>query len=113
MKVRKLLHVLAVCSLIIVIGILSNIIATLVLIKYKVIVDGILGLVIFFLGYRVYVTIERQKRTSGKLIDELITYPLNIKFFVFMFLAASVVQWSFEAIFIAVRYLIRQAGLGS
>ena len=97
MKIRIQLSKILVYALMIVVGFAGVKLASIIIQRYTVEVNGILGLVLIYLIYRVYLSSRRLE------IDEptevLFEFPTNVRYFVFGFFWSLILSWALGHVF--------------
>jgi len=103
---------LAAITLVIVISIVGALVATELLTNYKVVVDGILGIVTCYLIYRLFISSKGQE--SNELHPaKLLLFPANISLFIRVFWWTMIINWAFTQTYLAIIYLVQLIGSGT
>ncbi len=111
MNTRPKFLVFAGYALIGVAYILGILVAHLILINYRVVAHGILGLAIWFLVIRFFVLPKNQQQPNNMSVREaLFIFPTNIQLLTLGFFWALVLYLALWEIISTIQYLIRQIG---
>lgn len=92
--------------IIITIGILVLKLAPAIIYRYEVIVNGVLGLAIIYLLYRIYLSSRRVEIDEP--IEVLLEFPKNIRFLIFGVFWSLVLYFALENIFVMILYLMNK-----
>lgn len=103
MKTQTFLIKFIVYSLMILVGIAGYKLASLTIQSYEVAVNGILGFVLIYLTYRVYLSSHRVEIDGPT--NLLFEFPKNLKYFIFGFFWSLVLNWALGNIFELIFFL--------
>ena len=80
--------------------------------EYKVLVDGVLGLVLLFYMYRPLLNLKKEKSDNEGLSAVLIKFPENIKVLILSFLGSGLIYLTGWKVYVAVLYLVQLISSG-
>ena len=78
-------------------------IAAVVMNRYSVVVNGLLGIVLLLLAYLLFLSPVRKRIDEGT--DALFEFPRNTLYFILTFVVALVCDWTFRNIIDMILYL--------
>jgi len=103
MKTRFSINKIFTYTLLISIALFGFNIASVVMNRYSVVVNGFLGIVLWFLVYRLFLSPVRRRIDDSN--DALFEFPRNIMYFILAFVAALICDWTFRNIIDMILYL--------
>ena len=84
------------------IGFVGTIVGRLIMNRYEIIVNGILGLVVLFLLIKLF---PSPKSSNGGPFNDLFDFPRNIKYSVYGFFLALILYWSAKHVLTFIAYI--------
>ena len=88
---------------IIIVAILATKVASTVIDRYEVVVNGISGLALIYLIYRVFLSAQRVEKDEP--INVLLEFPKNVRYLILGFFWAVILYWGLDNTFKMVLYL--------